>query len=120
MLLFVGLKKYFGSFILDNILKRIDCEMKAQKKKQIELCDFIGINNNAYTNWKSGFSFSYKKYLPKIAEFLDVDINYLLYGNAPQSENLTQRERLLIKAYRNNPQMRNAVDTLLGINKKGE
>ena len=53
-----------------RILDRITEELKTQKKTQKNLCDFLGLSSNNYTDWKSGKSSSYKKYLPEIAEYL--------------------------------------------------
>ena len=61
-----------------RILDRITEELKTQKKTQKNLCDFLGLSSNNYTDWKSGKSSSYKKYLPEIAEYLNVSIDYLL------------------------------------------
>ena len=61
-----------------RILDRITEELKTQKKTQKNLCDFLGLSSNNYTDWKSWISSSYKKYLPEIAEYLNVSIDYLL------------------------------------------
>ncbi len=60
--------------ILDRVLKII----KDKKISQKSLCEYIGIKQQAFTNWKSGHTESYKKYLPQIAEYLDVSVDYLL------------------------------------------
>lgn len=36
------------------------------------------MTKNTFTNWKSCRNTSYKKYLPEIAEFLGVSVDYLL------------------------------------------
>ncbi len=60
--------------VLDNII----LELKRKNKKQKELTDYLGITKNAFTDWKSGRIKSYMKYLPQIAEFLGVSVDYLL------------------------------------------
>ncbi len=60
-----------------EILNRIILLLKENKRKQIELTDYLGISKNAFTNWKIGDNKSYMKYLPQIAEFFDVSIDYL-------------------------------------------
>lgn len=57
----------------DNIQILLD----KQGKKQKELTDFLGISNNAFTDWKSGRLNSWQKYLPQIAKFLGVSVEYL-------------------------------------------
>ena len=61
-----------------DTLERIVELLKSKNKKQKDLTDFLGITKNAFTNWKSGSNTSYIKYLPKIAEFLDVSVDALL------------------------------------------
>ena len=63
---------------MDEVLNRIICEMVQQGKKQKDLTDFLNINKNAFTDWKSGKNLSYKKYIYAIAEYLNVSVDYLL------------------------------------------
>lgn len=52
--------------------------LKQQHKKQKDLTDFLGLTKNTFTNWKGGASESYKKYLPQIADFFNVSVDYLI------------------------------------------
>lgn len=61
-----------------NTLSNIETLLKIQKKTQKELCDFLGINGQAFTNWKNGNSKSYKKYLPEIAKFFNVSVDAIV------------------------------------------
>ena len=61
-------------------LDKISELLKLQNKKQKNLTDYLGLTKNTYTNWKSGNNESYLKYLPQIAEFFNVSVDYLL-GN---------------------------------------
>lgn len=63
--------------ILDNILALL----KEQNKKQIELTSYLGLSKNVFTEWKSNRANSYMKYLPQIAEFFGVSVDYLLGNN---------------------------------------
>lgn len=54
--------------------------------KQKDLTDYLGISKNAFTNWKGGYSNSYTKYLPQIAEFFNVSIDYLVGRENKKSE----------------------------------
>lgn len=60
-----------------TIIKICDL-LKQQNKNQKELTDFLGISQNAFTDWKSGRIKSYNKHLGKIAEFLNVSVDYLV------------------------------------------
>ena len=61
-----------------NTLDKIIQLLKEQNKKQIDLCEHIGVKKNAFTSWKAGVNHSYKKHIDKIAEFLGVSTDYLL------------------------------------------
>lgn len=69
--------------ILTNILTLL----KKQNKKQIELMNYLGLSKNVFTEWKSNRATSYMKYLPQIAEFFDVSVDYLLGKESPTVEN---------------------------------
>ncbi len=73
--------KFYDTIVLDNITALL----KERGKKQKELCEYLGLNPQAFTNWKNGSNDSYMKYLPQIAEFFGVTIDYLL-GNTPARE----------------------------------
>ena len=45
---------------------------------QKELSDFLCLKPNIFTEWKAGRNSSYMKHLPKIAEFLNVSVDFLL------------------------------------------
>ena len=70
----------------EQILLRILACLESQGKKQKDLAEFIGINKNNITDWKSGKSKSYMKYMPEIAEFLGVPINFLVKEEKRQNE----------------------------------
>lgn len=67
--------------VLTNILALL----KEQNKKQIELMNYLGLSKNVFTEWKSNRATSYMKYLPKIAEFFGVSVDYLL-GSEKQND----------------------------------
>lgn len=71
-------------------LNRILSEMKLKGISQVELCERLKIKKQAVTNWKSGHTQSYMKYLPRIAEILDVSVDYLL-GKSESKETATAR-----------------------------
>lgn len=59
-------------------LDRISTILHEKGLTQKALTDFLGLKKGTFTSWKSGLNESYKKYLPQIAEFLDVSVDYLL------------------------------------------
>lgn len=60
------------------ILDRIIETMKEKGVSQKQLCEYIGVSKQAFTEWKGGRNESYKKYLSEIAEFLNCSVDYLL------------------------------------------
>lgn len=64
-------------FILNTLNKIIDL-LKSQGKKQKDLTDYLGLGKNTFTSWKSGLNNSYLKHISKIADFLNVSVDYLL------------------------------------------
>ena len=61
-----------------RILNKITSLLKEQNKTQKSLTDFLGLSKNIFTDWKSGKCKSYNNYLPQIAEFFNVSIDYLV------------------------------------------
>ena len=59
--------------------------LKSEKKTQQELCQYLGVSKQAFTEWNGGRNTSYKKYLPQIAEFFGVSVDYLL-GKSEEKE----------------------------------
>ncbi|WP_164489246.1 helix-turn-helix domain-containing protein, partial [Ruminococcus sp. Marseille-P6503] len=82
-----------------DILDRIT--MLLGNRDQKELTAYLKLNSVAFSEWKSGKSKSYRKYLIEIAAFFDVSIDYLVYGkekNSPSIE-LTDDEQELLTYY---------------------
>lgn len=70
-----------------DILTNILILLKKQNKKQIELSNYLDLSKNVFTEWKSGRNTSYMKHLPKIAEFFDVSVDFLLGKETTANEN---------------------------------
>lgn len=70
-----------------EVLNKIIYLLKENGKKQKELTDFLSVSHNVFTEWKAGRNSSYKKYLPQIAEFFGVSVDYLLGKETPTTEN---------------------------------
>jgi len=60
-----------------DILTKIQKLLDAQGKSQTDLTNALGLKQPAFSEWKSGKSASYKKYLYQIADFLGVSPDYL-------------------------------------------
>lgn len=60
-----------------STLIKISELLQKQGKQQKDLTDFLGIHRNVFSDWKSGKSKSYTKYLYQIASFLNTTPEYL-------------------------------------------
>lgn len=70
---------------MNDVLKRIIDELQVQKKKTTELCKAAGIANSTFSTWKKENREPQLKYIPSIAKFLGVSIDYLLTGEEAES-----------------------------------
>ena len=73
----------------ENVIQRITRLLKEQNKQDKELCDFISVAQSTFVNWKKRDTDPKSKYIPDIAEFLNVSEKYLLTG-----EELTDTEEV--------------------------
>ncbi len=80
-----------------DILNRIS-ELLGEREQK-ELTSYLGIKSSAFSEWKSGKTQSYKKYLIEISEFFGVSIDYLVYGKEVASQ-LSDAESGLIKKFK--------------------
>lgn len=55
--------------------------------QQKELSNYLGLSKNTMTGWKNGNNNSYMKHLPRIAEFFNVSVDYLLGKETPAAGN---------------------------------
>jgi transcriptional regulator with XRE-family HTH domain len=70
--------------------------MKEQRVSQQEICQYLNLTKQTFSEWKAGRSESYLKYLPQIAEYLDVSVDYLLGKTpSPERENIPEDEKRL-------------------------
>lgn len=69
--------------VIDNICTLLETQNKTQK----DLCDFLGISNVRFTDWKVGRLKSYKKHLPEIASFFGITVEQLLSDNPTTKSN---------------------------------
>lgn len=60
-----------------NTLEKILDELARTSHTQKELCEYLGIGKQAFSDWKAHKSTSYMKYLTQIADFFGVSVDYL-------------------------------------------
>lgn len=81
-----------------DILDRISVLLGDREQK--ELTEYLKLKNSAFSDWKTGKSKSYKKYLIEISEFFGVSIDYLVYGKEKNVSQLTDDEWELVDKFR--------------------
>ena len=83
---------------------------------QEELGKLIGVKKSAIRKYEAGIVENIPRSSIKImADYFGVKPSYLMGWEENNSENFTNHEINVIKAYRNKPEMQNAVDKLLGV-----
>lgn len=70
---------------MDIILERVIELLGRKHGATKELADTLGVSGGAITNWKNGHSKSYTKYLPQIADYYGVSLDWLS-GRSEQKE----------------------------------
>ena len=76
------------------IFENISACLKHKGMEQKELCEYLTLSPQAFTNWKNKNNSSYMKRLPEIAMFLDVSVDELM-GKPVLSELSPLEEKLL-------------------------
>jgi transcriptional regulator with XRE-family HTH domain len=104
-----------------EMLEKIVTLMNQRNCDNQQLATALGLNRQVVTDWKAGRSKSYLKYLPKIAAYFDVTMEFLLSDEkiGRQEVPLSAREQLVVDAYRAHPELQAAVDRMLGIEMEG-
>lgn len=82
---------------------------------QKELADLIGVSNSRVSNWEQGINRPNADIISDLCRALDVSPSELLDIQI-STDSLNEQERKLISAYRNRPELQEAVNILLGIN----
>ncbi len=81
---------------------------------QVQLAEKLGISNNRVSNWEHGINRPDADILADICRALDISPSELLDVRL-SSDELNEKEREIIRAYRSKPELQPAVDILLGI-----
>ncbi|MEG0570963.1 MAG: helix-turn-helix transcriptional regulator [Oscillospiraceae bacterium] len=84
---------------------------------QMKLAQMINVSNNRISNWEQGINRPDADIIAAICKALDVSPSELLDVRL-SSDDLNDQERKVIKAYRTETQLQNAVNILLGIVEK--
>lgn len=69
-----------------TLVERIDGCLKERNLKRLALCDAVGITPTAITHWKTQKSIPSADTAVKIAQYLDVSIDWLIFGTCAASD----------------------------------
>lgn len=97
-----------------EIGNRIRQYREKKKLTQKQLADTIGVSNSRVSNWEKGINRPDADIIADICRALDVSPSVLLDVRLSTDE-LNDKERKIIKAYRVKSDLQKAVDILLGI-----
>ena len=65
---------------MDKILQTVLYYLEKDTRKQIDFLKYLGLSSSAISDWKTGKSTSYVKYLPKIADYFSVSADMIING----------------------------------------
>lgn len=87
-----------------EIIERIHMLLKKENKRANVLCDLLGIRTSTMSTWKTRCVDPPARYMPTIADYLGVSLNYLLTGEeAPVAKTTTDDEDEMLALFRQLP-----------------
>jgi transcriptional regulator with XRE-family HTH domain len=88
--------------IPQEIGTRIRVARRARELTQDELADQVGVSRSAVAQWETGRTGQVTGNLSRIAEVLDVSVEYLMYGDGKRAAGDVQQgdELALLRLYR--------------------
>ena len=95
-----------------DTLDKIMLLIKEHKIEQQDLAEFLGINKQTISDWKSGKSKTYLKYIQTISDYFNVSTDYLL-GKTDAKNPPAETEGLIFHIKDDN--LRAEVDELVSI-----
>lgn len=85
----------------NDVVVRMEQIMKEKSISQRKLMLDLKLSSTSFTRWKYEGGKSYLRYIEQIADYLDVSVNFLLYGEEKLTiSDLSPQEVDLIKSFR--------------------
>ena len=103
------------------ISKRIKDLREDNNKTQAEISQYLGIDIKTYCRYEKGHHEIRVNVLVKLAHYYNVSLDYLAGIRdvaepiKPETKKLSQKETAILKAYKKNKNVQEAVDILLGL-----
>ena len=84
----------------EAIFQRIVSEMRRQGIKQTEFNDHLNLPRGTFSSWKAGRCRNYCEHLGTVAEFLDVDVEWLVTGKISDKWPVSGTEKEMLMKFR--------------------
>ena len=100
-----------------NISKLIKEQREKLNLTLKEIANFVGVSEGTVSRWESGEIKNMKRNkIAKLSQILQISpLELTGISTSEETEEFTNHEKQVIKAYRNRPEMQPAVDKLLGV-----
>lgn len=98
-----------GQLTDDPVLNRVLNLLKEKGHTEKELAEYLGLSSSSFTGWKYWERKTFMQYTEPMAEYLNVSVNYLLYGKDEEINEgtISPAEMDLLKRFRQmNPEQR--------------
>ena len=86
--------------MIDETLSRIIELMKEKRIQDQDMIEYLGLPRGSFSNWRREKGKSYYEHIVKIADRLNVTVDYLLRGYNPDTSTLTNDEMELFYIFR--------------------
>lgn len=90
----------------DRLFELVDRQFKEQK----DFAAAIGVTASVVSEWRRGKSVSYQKRLPEIAQVLGTTVDYLVNGERPAPEDVSDSDRHILQLIHDKPGLRTMFD----------
>ena len=90
----------------ERLFELVDRQFKEQKDFAIA----IGVKPQRVSEWRLGKSASYQKRLPEIAQVLGTTVDYLVNGERPAPEDVSDSDRHILQLIHDKPGLRTMFD----------
>lgn len=101
-----------------SIIKRVDNLLNEKGLKAISLCKFLGIPSSTYYTWRQKGIDPKAEYLPMIADFLGVSLNYLVSGEEEKGYYYDPEVAEMAQEIYENPELRILFDASRKVSKE--
>ena len=93
----------------DEIFSRILSEMERQGRKYAELIEYLDLPRGTFSSWKAGRSRNFCEHIGAIANYLNVDVKWLITGELSEGAINREEQELLEMFRRLDEEKQNAV-----------